>query len=320
MHRRAFLAGVVGASAWFSRPVRAISIAGPGNGRTPAEFNAARRFADLEMGRIAYVECGAGPVAIFLHGFPLNGFQWRAPMAGLASFRRCVALDLMGLGYSDVPAEADLSPIAQAKMVLMFMETLGITEADIVSNDSATGIAQLIVAMRPEAVRSLLLTNGDVDTNSPPVKLLPFIEQARRGEVDTWYERHLTDNDFARSSRGIGNAFRHPETALPHDTIEVYFRPLVSSEKRRKQGQQYGVAMSPNPLPAIEGRLRAYDRPVRIVWARDNPLFPDWWAHWLDRIFPGSTGIRFVGDARLFFPEERPDVIVAEAKKLWGVG
>jgi hypothetical protein len=33
----------------------------------------------------------------------------------------------------------------------------------------------------------------------------------------------------------------------------------------------------------------------------------------------GSRGIRRVDDAKLFFPEEMPDLIAEEAVKLWGV-
>jgi haloalkane dehalogenase len=76
---------------------------------TPAQFHAARRFVKLPVGRIAYVERGAGPAAIFLHGYPLNGFQWRGPMARLSDLRRCIAPDLMGLGYSEIPAGTSLS-------------------------------------------------------------------------------------------------------------------------------------------------------------------------------------------------------------------
>ena len=43
-----------------------------------AEFHQARKFADTTFGRIAYVEKGSGPVALFVHGFPLNGFAWRS--------------------------------------------------------------------------------------------------------------------------------------------------------------------------------------------------------------------------------------------------
>src|SRR6516164_4879053 len=41
------------------------------------KFHALRRFIALDKGRIAYVDVGTGPAALFLHGFALNGFQWR---------------------------------------------------------------------------------------------------------------------------------------------------------------------------------------------------------------------------------------------------
>jgi haloalkane dehalogenase len=284
---------------------------------SPAEFHAARRFADLEQGKIAYVERGSGPVALFLHGYPLNGYQWRAPMAELAGDWRCLAPDLMGLGYTDVAADADLSPAAQAAMLIALLDHLKIGEVGIISNDSSTGIAQLMAAHHPERVRSLLLTNGDVDTNSPPTNLLPFLEKARRGEAVLWFDRHVEDNAFARSRDGIGNAYHDPQSILTHELIETYFRPLVAPGKRRKQGEQFGIAMFPNPLPAIRPQLRAFKKPVRMVWGRDDDLFPSEWAHWLDRTLPGSRGIRFVDRARLFFPEEYPDIIIEEARNLW---
>ena len=49
-----------------------------------AEFHQARKFADTTFGRIAYVEKGSGPVALFVHGFPLNGFAWRGAFDDLA--------------------------------------------------------------------------------------------------------------------------------------------------------------------------------------------------------------------------------------------
>lgn len=284
---------------------------------TPTEFHAARQFAELPQGRIAYVERGSGPVALFLHGYPLNGYQWRAPLAELAGERRCLAPDLMGLGYSDVTADADLSPIAQTAMLITLLDHLRIDQADIVANDSSTGIAQLMAAHHPQRVRSLLLTNGDVDTNSPPEKLMPFLEQARRGEAVLWFDQHVGDYAFARSRNGIGNAYHAPERVLTNELIETYFRPLVAPGKRRKQGEEFGLDMFPNPLPAVREQLRAFDKPVRMVWGRDDDLFPVEWAHWLDRTLPGSRGIRFVDQARLFFPEEYPGIMVEEARRLW---
>src|SRR5262245_11476004 len=52
----------------------------PGRPLDAAAWSAARRFADTPFGKIAYVERGSGDAALFLHGFPLNGFQWRGAL------------------------------------------------------------------------------------------------------------------------------------------------------------------------------------------------------------------------------------------------
>jgi pimeloyl-ACP methyl ester carboxylesterase len=131
------------------------------------EFHRMRRFADLPMGRIAYVERGSGSVALFLHGFPLNGYQWRGALERLSPYRRCITADFMGLGYSEAPADGDLSLPAQADMLASLLDHLKIDEVDLVANDSGGLIAQLFVARYGSRVRSLLLTNCDVDENRP---------------------------------------------------------------------------------------------------------------------------------------------------------
>ncbi len=40
---------------------------------TPSDFEAQRKFIDTPSGRIAYVEQGRGPVALFVHGVLVNG-------------------------------------------------------------------------------------------------------------------------------------------------------------------------------------------------------------------------------------------------------
>ena len=80
-------------------------------------FHASRRYANTAFGRVAYVERGSGPVAVFVHGFPLNGFQWRDVIESLAGTRRCVALDQMGLGHTEVAANQPLELADQAAMI-----------------------------------------------------------------------------------------------------------------------------------------------------------------------------------------------------------
>src|SRR4051812_43540855 len=94
--RRRFLqmsAGAAAMSALGGCVYRQSAKAGPSmnSGRiTSQEFHATRQFAKIDQGRIAFVERGKGKAALFLHGFPLNGFQWRGVLNPLSAHRRCI--------------------------------------------------------------------------------------------------------------------------------------------------------------------------------------------------------------------------------------
>lgn len=280
-----------------------------------AAFHAARRFASLPFGRIAYVERGAGPAVLFLHGAPLNGFQWRGAMARLAPERRCIAPDFMGLGYSEMPAGQSLAADAQAAMLAALLDALGVGQVDIVAADSGGAVAQLFLLRYPQRVRSMLMTNCDVETNSPPQGVMPVIEMARAGTLADETAKWLTDKALARATFGAA-VYRDP-AGLADASIDYYVTPLVSSPLRRAQYHAFHVALAPNPLAGVEAELRRSRVPVRMVWGASDTIFPLADAQYLDRLFPRSQGIRSVPDGKLFFQEEFPDVIADEARRLW---
>lgn len=280
-----------------------------------AAYRATRRFADLTFGRIAYVERGAGATALFLHGAPLNGFQWRGAIERLAARRRCIAPDFMGLGYSQIPEQQSLAADAQAAMLAAFLDALAMRKVDIVASDSGGAVAQLFVARYPERVRTLLLTNCDVEPDSPPPKVKPVIEMARAGTLAGETAKWLADKALARSTFGAA-VYRDP-SRFADETIEYYVAPIVSTALRRAQYHAYHIALEPNPLAGIEASLKRSKVPVRIVWGASDDIFAQEDADYLDRTFPNSQGIRRVPEAKLFFQEEFPEVIAAEAQKLW---
>jgi pimeloyl-ACP methyl ester carboxylesterase len=285
-----------------------------------AAFHASRRFVATPFGRIAYVERGGGPAALFLHGFPLNGFQWRGALERLALHRRCLAPDFMGLGYTDATELQDLSPQAQADMLAAFLDGLSIAAVDLVANDSGGMIAQLFAAKHPARVRTLLLTDCDVHENSPPPQMRNSIASARAGLYHQKMQRHLDDRVYARSPQGIGGSAYVDPRNLTDEAIETYLRPLVASPLRRVQLNRHLAAFEPNPLVAIEPALRRCTSPARMVWGTADPLFPVAWAEWLDRTLPASRGVRLVDGGKLFWPEERPELIAEEARALWDIG
>src|SRR4051812_11886969 len=255
-----------------------------------AAFQAERRFAALAVGRIAYLERGAGDAAVFLHGAPLNGFQWRGAIDRLSPHRRCVAPDFMGLGYSEVPAHQSLAADAQVAMLAAFLDSLAIQRADFVASDSGGAVAQLFVARYPDRVRTLLLANCDVEPDSPPPKVMPAIEIARAGTLADATATWLTDPAQARAT--FGKAVYHDPAQLTDATLAYYVTPLVSSPLRRAQYHAFHVALAPNPLAGIEAALRKSRVPVRIVWGTADDIFKIEDAEYLAATFPQSRGIR----------------------------
>ena len=324
MNRRDFVAvaGSVAGAAGLAGCVRQ-SAQGPvaGCGEPPidaATFHASRRFAATRFGRIAYVERGRGPAALFIHGLPLNGFQWRGALERLSPWRRCIAPDAMGLGYGEIPPGQDLAPEAQADMLAALLDALSIAAVDLVGSDSGGAIAQLFVARYPGRVRTLLLTNCDVHEDSPPPALRPVIEASRSGTfVDDVLVPQLRDKGRARLASGLGGCCYTNPANLTAEAIDCYLEPLARSPLRKAQFHGYCVALERNPLLAIEPALRRSEVPLRVVWGTGDTIFSPAGPAWLDRTFPRSRGVRLIEGANLFFPEELPDLIAAEARRLW---
>ena len=117
--------------------------------------SATRHSVQTPSGLISYVEQGQGPVALFVHGVLLNGHLWRHQLAHLSDIRRCIAPDLLAHGGTEVTKGGDVSVTANARMILEFLDALGIDQVDLVGNDSGGGIAQIFAARNPSRVRSL---------------------------------------------------------------------------------------------------------------------------------------------------------------------
>ena len=281
-------------------------------------YDRERRFVATRFGRIAYVERGTGPVALFLHGFPLSSFQWRGvieQLSGEAALRRagCDGARLHRGGCG-----ASLTPGAQADMLIALLESLAIDRVDLIANDSGGAIAQLFLSRHPERVRTLLLTNCDVEIDSPPAALLPFIKLARAGLYpEHCLEPWLKDKALARSRTGLGGMC-YTDPAYPTDAaIEQYLRPVVASAGRKALVNRYLVALGTNALEGLEPLLGVCMVPTRIVWGMADTIFSKDDPEYLAEILLRVTGIRRIPEGKLFFPEQFPSVIAAEARVLW---
>ena len=59
-----------------------------------------KKFVEVGGVELAYVEIGRGKPLVFLHGNPTSSYLWRNIMPRFAEHRRCIAIDLIGMGDS----------------------------------------------------------------------------------------------------------------------------------------------------------------------------------------------------------------------------
>lgn len=322
MQRRQFLQLATGvlASGMLAGHLPRVLAASTHQAMDAKSFHASRRFVQTPFGRIAYVERGQGDVALFLHGFPLNSFQWRGALDRLSPWRRCIAPDFLALGYTEVAEGQSVAPDAQVAMLIALLDALHITHVDVVANDSGGAVAQLLITRHPERVRTLLLTNCDTEHESPPAAMQPVIALSHEGTyVDRWLVPWLANKTLARSAQGFGGMCFADPTDPTDEAIDCYFTPLCSSRHRKALVHAYAIALEQNPLAGIGDALRQCKVPTRIVWGKDDTIFSLAGARYLDSMLGHSLGVRYLDNAKLFYPEERPDVIAEEARRLWKV-
>ena len=287
-----------------------------------ASFHASRRFADVTSGRIAYFERGQGPVALFIHGVPLNGYHWRHVIDRVQHRRRCIAIDLMGLGYTEIAPSQDVSFTAPARMVAEVLDALGIDKIDLVANDSGGAIGQIFAAHNPERLRSLVLTNCDVHDGWPPPQVLPLMERSRKGALAPVFQPMLERPDLARERYARGESapmFRGytDPGVLTDEIIRLYLQPLLSSQQRIEAFQRYWMGFDNVHTMAIHDALKTLEVPTLIVWGLRDIFFDRKWAYWLKDTIPGAKRVVEVEDARLFFPEDRPDALAGPMLQFW---
>jgi pimeloyl-ACP methyl ester carboxylesterase len=279
-------------------------------------FFANLRKIDTPSGFISYVEQGSGAVALFVHGVLLNGYLWRHQLEQLQVLRRCIAVDLLAHGNTEISATQDVSVTANAHMLAEFLDALKIDQVDLVGNDSGGGVCQIFAALYPSRIRSLVLTNCDTHDNWPPEAFKPFVGMVAAGGLPQTLNAMLADKSVYRSAQALGPAYERPED-VSDDTIETYLRPHLRSPQRMHDLERFVNAFNCRHTVEIEKPLRQLRAPTLIVWGTDDIYFDLKWSHWLEKAIPGTKRRVEFASARIFFPEERAAEFNRELKAHW---
>jgi pimeloyl-ACP methyl ester carboxylesterase len=275
---------------------------------------------DLPIGPVEYrtfgPDAGAGagsaPVAVFVHGFLVNGTLWDPVAERLAAGGvRCIVPD-WPLGAHRQPADpdADLSPVAIADSVLALLDALDLHDVVLVGSDTGGGLCQLALRGDAHRVAGLVLTNCDAFERFPPRFFVPLFVAARSRAAVWAIGQQSRLRAVRHSPLAFGSLLNRPVDA---DLTRGWIQPLLDSAAVRRDITRFARGMRRTELLDAATWLGDFTRPVRLVWGTRDRHFTVDLGRRLADAFPHAQ-LDEVPDATTFVSIDRPDAVATAVR------
>lgn len=221
------------------------------------------------------------PPMLLVHGFGGNCDHWSECLKPLGNEQDTYAVDLLGFGFSDKPDPKKYEPER-----LYSFETWGQQLVDfsqdffdgrpcIIACNSVGGVAGLQAAVyEPDMCLGVVLLNislRGLHVTKQPAFARPLI----RAFQDLMRNTYVGEYFFQQvaTARGVENilkqAYHNPDTVTP-EVVNKILRPGLQ-EGASKVFLDF-ISYSTGPLP--ETLLPAVERPVLIIWGKEDPWEP----------------------------------------------
>lgn len=246
---------------------------------------------------------GDHPV-VLLHGFGTSTFLWRRVAPALPLGRVTAwAMDLLGHGESDRPADGAFGVAAQAQWVEQAMTSLRIGRATVVGVDLGASVALRLAATRPARVHGIVLI-------SPPA-----VGRARGDDLSEL--GRLTGTHLFEASRGMlgAAAWLGPLLArgvagaesMPAKLVARYAAPFVGADGVRHL-QVLANAVTDDDVAELD--LARITARVLVLRGEQDAWCASADATRLATAIPGAE-CRTVPTAGRLIPEDAPDALAA---------
>ena len=259
----------------------------------PALFPFEPHFFDRGAGvRMHYVDEGAGPPVVCVHGNPTWSFYYRNVIQALRADHRVIAPDHVGMGLSDKPDDAHYAYTLQARVddFTHFIASLGLTEPlTLVVHDWGGMIGFAWAVQHPEQVKKLVVLNTGAFP-LPDDKEFPWQLALARTPLGALLVRGM--NAFSWTSTHLSMT----QTRMPDDVRQAYTAPYDSWVNRIATLRfVQDIPLQPG-VPGYDVVKRTAEAlgnlahvPMLIGWGSKDFVFDDAFLRVWQRHFPNAT-------------------------------
>jgi pimeloyl-ACP methyl ester carboxylesterase len=233
-----------------------------------------------------YVDAGAGPPVVFIHGLLGSHRDWARLVEDMSAHHRVLALDLFGHGASAKPM-GDYSLSAHAATVRDLLDHLGIKTVTLVGHSLGGGIALQFAYLFPGRVnRLVLVSSGGLGRELSlllRVATLPGVE---------WVLPMLASRWVRARGEQVGRGFARAGVRPGSDASRAWqgFVSLGDPENRRAFLATSRAVIDPGgQTVTARHRLPSLATiPTLLVWGARDRLIPSWHAVEAARELPNS--------------------------------
>jgi pimeloyl-ACP methyl ester carboxylesterase len=247
-------------------------------------------YADLPNGvRLHYASAGAGPLILFVHGFPEFWYEWKDQLAEFSRDRLAVALDMRGYNLSSKPT--DVKAYGAKHLVedlRLLIDHLGARPCIMVAHDWGGAVAWNFAARHPDYLSRLVMINAphpytfarELRDNPAQQKASAYMNLFRSDKA----ERVLSDNNYARLSRMTLDSWAANGGVVTEPDRQAYLCAW-SQPGALTGGLNYYRASPLHPpeegsapagaTPELDPALFKVRVPTMVIWGeRDEALLP----------------------------------------------
>lgn len=226
-------------------------------------------FFETAWGKMHYLDEGEGPPVVLVHGTPTWSFLWRQLIAALSHSHRVIAVDHLGFGLSDKPADAPYRPEDHARRLGALLDSLALQDITLIVHDFGGPIGLSYAICEPDKVRALVLFN-------------------------TWMWSRMDDAATVRASRLLGGRLGRflytrlnlsPRVLLPmlygersHLTPDIhrhYLSPFPDAKSRMALWTLAGELIGSSPWydTLWAKRQLLAEKPTLMLWGEKDAAF-----------------------------------------------
>lgn len=268
-------------------------------------------FEEVDGGALHYVDEGAGDPVVFVHGTPTWSYEWRHQVSALRTDHRVLAVDHLGFGLSDKPAEADYRPSAHAARLATFLDRRDLHDATVVVHDFGGPIGLSWVLDHPDRVAHLVIVNTWMwsTADDPRAQRLSALVAGPIGRY-LYLDRNVSPRKLIPWS--VGKDF-----SADADVLAPYVNAFPDPA-HRVAPWRLGVELagSADWYGGLWSRVSTLaDLDVTLIWGMDDPTFDAAaLARW-EAALPGARVVRLDGVGH-FPQEEAPDRVTAALREV----